>query len=1244
MFYPALYPFYRSDRQMKPLTHKGQALEKLLKKRLVFLDGAMGTMIQKHKLVEEDFRGSLFKNHTKDLQGNNDLLTLTRPEIRKDIHKQYLLAGSDIIETNTFSGTCIAQDDYGFKDDVVYEVNFQSAKIALDAVKEVKILHPERELFVAGSLGPTNKTASMSPDVNDPSFRAVTFDQLVDAYYKQADALVKGGVDILLVETVFDSLNCKAALFALEKLFDTLPERLPVMISVTITDNSGRTLSGQTTEGYWNSIKHINPLSVGINCALGAKEMRPYIQELSKLANCYISCYPNAGLPNPLSDTGYDEKPEDTSSFLLDYAESQFVNMVGGCCGTTPDHIKAIVDLLKNKPPRLLPKIEPYLALSGLEPFNVKGEKAPFVMVGERTNVMGSPKFSRLIKEGLFDEALVVARQQVENGANVIDINFDEGLIDSEESMVKFLNLIGSEPDICKVPIMIDSSKWSVIEAGLKCIQGKGVVNSISLKEGEDEFKRKAELVKRYGAAVIVMAFDEKGQAATKDHKVQICQRAYKILTTQVGFAPEDIIFDPNILTVATGIDEHNNYAVDFIEAVRVIKATCPGARTSGGVSNISFSFRGNNIVREAMHSCFLYHTIRAGLDMGIVNAGMLEVYENIEPNLKQKVEDVLLNKHPQATDNLIDCAEGFKGQSKEKTIKDEKWRTWDVKKRIEHALVKGLVEHIESDTEEARAQLKQPLDVIEGPLMDGMKVVGQLFGDGKMFLPQVVKSARVMKRAVAYLQPFMDAEKSQTATTIRGKVLMATVKGDVHDIGKNIVGVVLACNNYEVIDMGVMVPSEEILKRALEERVDVIGLSGLITPSLDEMIHIAKEMKRLKLDIPLIIGGATTSRLHTAVKIAPEYNEVIDHVLDASLVIGVCNEILNPKTKDSYKKSLKENQKKWRDGHLATKKKKQYAPLIEANKSFALDWSNYTPIKPKQLGVHVIPHISLREVVTYIDWSPFFWTWDLKGLYPKIFEHKKWGEQAEKLYNDAQILLKTIVDKGIFKPKAVVGLWPAQSVGNDVQIFNPQNTTEPLDTFYFLRQQAKKDSGVYKCLSDFVAPKTSGLMDYFGAFAITSGPEVQEYAKTFEDKNDDYSSLMVKALGDRVAEALAEYIHKKVRLSWYAEGENYTPKELIKESYQGIRPAPGYPACPDHLEKKRLWALLNVEANIGITLTPSCAMTPASSVSGYYFAHPESKYINVGLLSKDQIENYAQRTGRTLKDVEKWLQPNLGY
>lgn len=1241
-----------SELDKQRLSDRTHLLHSLMKKRILYLDGAMGTMIQGYKLQEKDFRGERFKNHSSDLKGNNELISITNPGIIKEIHKSFLSAGCDIIETNTFSANRISQADYQLES-ITSELNKASAQLAREAVEEFEQANPKRKCFVAGALGPTNRTASISPDVNDPGFRAVTFNDLVDVYYEQASALVQGGVDVLLPETTFDTLNLKAAIFAIEKLFEEIGIRLPVMLSFTITDASGRTLSGQTVEAFWNSIRHAKPFSVGINCALGAKEMRPYIQELSKLADCYISCYPNAGLPDPLSDTGYSESPQQTASALEEFAQSGFVNLIGGCCGTTPEHLAKIIQKTSTQKPRKIPQISPAMKLSGLEAFNIGSQTVDFVMVGERTNVTGSPRFKKLITEGNLDEALGVARQQIENGAVVIDINFDEGLLDSQALMTKFLNLVASEPDISRVPIMIDSSKWSVIEAGLQCLQGKGIVNSISLKEGEDIFLEQARKIQKYGAAVVIMAFDEKGQAATKDDKVRICKRAYDLLVKELNFDPQDIIFDPNILTVATGIEEHNDYAVAFIEAVREIKKQCPGARTSGGLSNISFSFRGNNPVREAMHSAFLYHATKAGLDMAIVNAGMLEVYEEIDPELLKAVEDVLLNRHPEATENLIEIAERFKSTAQKKEKETLNWREESVEERLSYSLIKGIVDFIEDDTEEARQKFDKPLQVIEGPLMDGMKVVGQLFGEGKMFLPQVVKSARVMKRAVAYLEPYMEQESKELGLEGEGKakIVLATVKGDVHDIGKNIVGVVLACNGYDVHDMGVMVPTEKILSKAKEIKADIIGLSGLITPSLDEMVDVAAEMKRQGFTTPLLIGGATTSRSHTAIKIAPKYDGLSCHVLDASLVVNVCSKLLGENKNETkrYISEMKQAQHSQRERFYQNADADKYlVSLAEAReKAFQTDWNKIEISKPDVLGLQKIEGVPLSELVEYIDWSPFFWTWELKGVYPQILSHQQHGKQATELFKDAQRILEEIVNHNWFSPKAVYGLWPANSDGDDVELFDDPKNKKLLEKFYFLRQQKKKDSAdaPYYCLADFVAPKTSGRLDYCGGFAVTAGQEVEDYAHRFKTQNDDYSAIIVQALGDRIAEALSEWLHLHVRRMWgYGKDEKLNVEEIIKENYRGIRPAIGYPSVPDHSQKLGLWRLLKVEENIGISLTESFAMNPPSSVSGLYFGHPHCRYFNLGKVNKEQIKDYASRMGREIEEVEKLLQPVLSY
>ncbi|MDB6121666.1 MAG: metH [Pedosphaera sp.] len=1223
-------------------TNRADELQRLLRERIVIIDGAMGTMIQQYKLDEAAFRGDRFKDWHKDLKGNNDLLNVTQPHIIQEIHQKYLEAGADIIETNTFNSQAISLADYKMEN-LAYELSKAGAECARKAADTIMAAQQGRVCFVAGAMGPTTKTSSISTDVNNPAARGATYDELVQAYYDQARGLVDGGADILLVETIFDTLNSKAAFFAIEKLYEELGYRLPIMASVTfIQAGSNRGVTGQTVEAFWNSISHVPLVSVGMNCALGPKEMRALIEELANVAPVYMSAYPNAGLPNPLLPTGFPETPESLAPQLRDWAENGWLNIVGGCCGTTPPHIKAIADAVRGLKPREVPKVESYLRLSGLEALTVRPD-TNFVNIGERTNVTGSPKFSKLILEGKYEEALSIAKQQVENGAQVIDINMDEGMLDSEKAMTHFLNLIASEPDIARVPIMVDSSKWSVIEAGLKCIQGKGVVNSISLKEGEEKFKQQAKLVRRYGAAVVVMAFDEKGQADTFERKTEVCKRSYDILTKEVGFLPQDIIFDPNILTVATGMEEHNNYAVDFINATRWIKQNLPLAKVSGGISNISFSFRGNNTVREAMHSAFLYHAIKAGLDMGIVNAGMLEVYEEIPKELLELVEDVLLNRRPDATERLIKFADSVKQKGKVEVIADE-WRKGTVEERLSHALVKGIVDFIDIDTEEARQKYDKPIMVIEGPLMAGMNVVGDLFGSGKMFLPQVVKSARVMKKAVAYLMPFMEAEKKASGNhQAQGKILMATVKGDVHDIGKNIVGVVLGCNNYEVIDLGVMVSSEKILTTARELKVDMIGLSGLITPSLDEMAHVAKEMKRQGFELPLLIGGATTSRAHTSVKIAPNYNQAVVHVLDASRAVGVVGQLINPKLAPAFLQKNREEQEKLRQQHAAQRDTK---PLLKIEKArerrTKIDWKASDIATPAFTGVRVLENVPLEELVPFIDWSPFFHTWELRGRYPSILDDPK----AKELFDDAQELLQRIVKEKLFTARAVYGFFPANNVGDDIELYTDESRTKVLTTFHTLRQQMDKPSDQFNhALADFVAPKSSGLQDYLGAFAVTTGHGVDELAKQFEKDHDDYNSIMAKALADRLAEAFAEYLHKKAREEWgYGRTENLSNEDLIKEKYRGIRPAAGYPACPDHTEKGILWKLLDVENKAGIKLTESYAMWPASSVSGLYFAHPESKYFGVGKIDRDQVSDYHLRKQMDLSTVERWLSPNLNY
>jgi len=1219
-----------------------------LEKRILIIDGAMGTMIQRYVLSEEDFRGERFKDHPCDVKGNNDLLNLTRPDIIKEIHTEYLKAGTDIIETNTFSTQRISLADYQMEE-LDYEMSFEGAKIAKEAVNEFMAAYPDRKCFVAGAVGPTNRTLSISPDVNDPGFRALTFDELVDAYYEQVRGLVDGGSDVLLIETIFDTLNAKAAIFSIKKYEEVIGRKIEIMISGTITDASGRTLSGQTAEAFLNSVIHANPLSIGFNCALGAKDMRPHIEELSAKAGCYVSAYPNAGLPNEFG--AYDEMPHETAHLVEDFIQHGFVNIVGGCCGTTPEHISCIAAKAKNVAPRKIPVLAPYMRLSGLEPVTITPESI-FVNIGERTNITGSPKFSKLILSGDFEAALTVARQQVEGGAQVIDVNMDEGMIDSEASMTKFLNLIASEPDISKLPIMVDSSKWTVIEAGLKCLQGKGIVNSISLKEGEDKFRESARKIMDYGAAVVVMAFDEQGQADNFERRKEICKRSYDILVNEIGFPPQDIIFDPNILTVATGLEEHNNYAVDFINATRWIKENLPYAKVSGGVSNISFSFRGNNTVREAMHSAFLYHAIQAGLDMGIVNAGMLEVYQEIPPELLVLVEDVLLNRCEDATERLVEYADTIKSKGKE-IVRDEEWRKEPVESRLSHALVKGIIEYLDDDVEEARQKYARPIQVIEGPLMDGMNIVGDLFGAGKMFLPQVVKSARVMKKAVAYLLPFIEQEKldnpDQDQNSSAGRVLMATVKGDVHDIGKNIVGVVLACNNFEIVDMGVMVPAQEIIKKAKEINADIIGLSGLITPSLDEMVHFAKEMEREGFTIPLIIGGATTSRIHAAVKVAPHYSGPAIHVLDASRSVTVCSTLMNKDLREEYAAGIRAEYDKAREAHLNKRSDKRFKTLEEARTNgFKIDPLLIAPA-PAFTGTKVFEDFPLEELVPYIDWTPFFQTWELRGSYPRILEDKVVGDEAKKLFADAQALLKRIVEEKLLTAKGVIGFWPANAVGDDIVLQVPQENAEEASevVIHTLRQQAEKvDGQPYYALSDFVAQKDSGVPDYFGGFAVTTGIGCDELVAEFEAVYDDYNSIMAKALADRLAEAFAEKMHELVRKEYwgYAPEESLSNEALIKEEYAGIRPAPGYPACPEHTEKGTLFELLDAENKIGLRLTESYAMYPTAAVSGFYFAHPQSRYFGLGKITKDQIDDYAVRKNMPVEEVERWLSPNLAY
>jgi 5-methyltetrahydrofolate--homocysteine methyltransferase len=1221
-------------------------IKDLLHDRILILDGAMGTMIQSHNLTEDDYRGEQFQDYHADLQGNNDLLTLTQPELIKDIHRSFLEAGSDIIETNTFNSTSISQADYDMAY-LAYELNVKAAQNAREVADEVTQQNPDKPRLVAGAVGPTNKTLSLSPDVEDPGYRAITFDQLKEAYSEQIRGLADGGVDILLVETIFDTLNAKAAIYAIHKHAEETGQELPVMISGTIVDQSGRTLSGQTTEAFWISVSHTkNLLSIGLNCSLGSDQMRPYIEELASIADCHTSLYPNAGLPDEMGE--YNETPEFMADQMRDYAKSDFVNLVGGCCGTTPEHIQAITEAAEECTPRQIPEQEPYLRLSGLEPLVVRPD-TNFVNIGERTNVMGSRKFKRLIKNEKYEEALSVARQQVENGAQIIDINMDEGMLESKEVMVNFLQLIAAEPDISRVPVMIDSSKWSVLKAGLKTTQGKCVVNSISMKEGEEAFKEQAREILNFGGAVVVMGFDEQGQADSYERRIEIAERAYNILTKEVGFAPQDIIMDPNILTVATGIEAHNNYAVDFIEAAGWIKGNLPLAKVSGGLSNISFSFRGNNKVREAMHAAFLYHAIQAGLDMAIVNAGQLEVYEQIPDKLQELVEDVLLNRRDDATERLVDYAEEIKQDDTEDEEKIEEWRQEPVEKRIEHALVKGIVDHIVDDVEEARQKNDHPIEVIEGPMMSGMDVVGDLFGSGKMFLPQVVKSARVMKKGVAHLIPFIEEEKEKNKNSKpKAKVLLATVKGDVHDIGKNIVAVVLRCNNFDVIDLGVMVPADKILEEARQNNVDIIGLSGLITPSLDEMVHVAKELKREEFQQPLLIGGATTSRMHTAVKIEPNYNKPVVHVLDASRSVSVTGNLISQTLRDEFVKKKENEYLKLRKQHESRSSRKTYLSLDEARANATdIDWSDTDVKKPKKIGQQIFDNYPLEEIRDYIDWGPFFIAWQMKGSFPAVLEDEKYGEEARKLFDDANALLDKIIDQKLLKAQAVLGLYPANAVGDDIELYTDENRSEILTTFHTLRQQAQKRRGQpNKALADFVAPKESGIPDYMGSFAVTTGIGAPELVKQFEEDHDDYNAILTKALADRLAEAFTELLHEKVRKTiWgYAPDEDFDNRGLIREKYTGIRPAPGYPAQPDHTEKRMLFDLLDAQENADIHLTEHYAMHPAASVSGLYFSHPESDYFNVGNFQKDQIEDYARRKGMSVEEIERWLSSNLSY
>ncbi|MGI9889497.1 methionine synthase [Vibrio chagasii] len=1218
-----------------------QKIDALLKQRILLIDGGMGTMIQDYKLEEQDYRGERFADWHSDLKGNNDLLVLTQPKLIKDIHSQYLEAGADILETNTFNATTIAMADYDMES-LSEEINFAAAKLAREAADEWTAKTPGKPRFVAGVLGPTNRTCSISPDVNDPGYRNVSFDELVEAYSESTRALIKGGSDLILIETIFDTLNAKACAFAVESVFEEVGITLPVMISGTITDASGRTLSGQTTEAFYNALRHVKPISFGLNCALGPDELREYVGEMSRISESYVSAHPNAGLPNAFGE--YDLSPEDMAEHVKEWAESGFLNLIGGCCGTTPEHIRQMAEAVEGIAPRQLPDLPVSCRLSGLEPLTIAKESL-FVNVGERTNVTGSARFKRLIKEELYDEALSVAREQVENGAQIIDINMDEGMLDAEACMVKFLNLCASEPEISKVPVMVDSSKWEVIEAGLKCIQGKGIVNSISLKEGKEKFVEQAKLVRRYGAAVIVMAFDEVGQADTRERKVEICTNAYNILVDEVGFPPEDIIFDPNIFAVATGIEEHNNYAVDFIDAVGDIKRDLPHAMISGGVSNVSFSFRGNNYVREAIHAVFLYHCFKNGMDMGIVNAGQLEIYDNVPEDLRDAVEDVVLNRREDSTERLLDMAteylERAVGKVEDKSALE--WRTWSVEKRLEHSLVKGITDFIVEDTEEARVNSARPIEVIEGPLMDGMNVVGDLFGAGKMFLPQVVKSARVMKQAVAHLEPFINASKEVGASN--GKILLATVKGDVHDIGKNIVGVVLQCNNYDIIDLGVMVSCEKILKVAKEENVDIIGLSGLITPSLDEMVHVAKEMERQGFKLPLLIGGATTSKAHTAVKIEQNYSEPVVYVNNASRAVGVCTSLLSEELKPAFVEKLDLDYERVRDQHNRKKPRTKPVTLEQARANkVAIDWDAYTPPAPAKPGVHVFNDFDVATLRNYIDWTPFFMTWSLVGKYPAILDHEEVGEEAKRLFKDANELLDRVEKEKLLEARGMCAMFPANSVGDDIEVYTDESRTKVLKVLHNLRQQTEKPKGFNYCLSDYIAPKESGKADWIGGFAVTGGIGERELADEYKDNGDDYNAIMIQAVADRLAEAFAEYLHQEVRKDiWgYAPDEDLSNDDLIREKYQGIRPAPGYPACPEHTEKGALWELMDVEKTIDMSLTSSYAMWPGASVSGMYFSHPDSRYFAIAQIQQDQVDSYADRKGWDMLEAEKWLGPNI--
>ncbi|OBU39554.1 methionine synthase [Photobacterium phosphoreum] len=1215
-------------------------LHKRLEQQILIIDGGMGTMIQGYKLDEQDYRGQRFSDWHADLKGNNDLLVLTQPQLIKDIHLEYLEAGADILETNTFNATTIAMADYDMES-LSAEINFAAATLAREAADEWTAQTPNKPRFVAGVLGPTNRTCSISPDVNDPGFRNVTFDELVIAYSESTHALIKGGVDIILIETIFDTLNAKACAFAVTGVFEELGYELPVMISGTITDASGRTLSGQTTEAFYNSLRHVKPISFGLNCALGPDELRQYVAELSRISECAVSAHPNAGLPNAFGE--YDLEADEMAEHIKEWAQQGFLNLVGGCCGTTPEHIRQMYQVTKNIKPRVLPEIKIACRLSGLEPLTIEAESL-FVNVGERTNVTGSARFKRLIKDELYDEALDVARQQVESGAQIIDINMDEGMLDAQAAMVRFLNLCATEPDIAKVPIMVDSSKWEIIEAGLKCVQGKPIVNSISLKEGKENFITQAKLLRRYGAAVIVMAFDEVGQADTRERKIEICTNAYHILVDEIGFPAEDIIFDPNIFAIATGIEEHNNYAVDFIEAVADIKRTLPHAMISGGVSNVSFSFRGNNPVREAIHAVFLYYCFKNGMDMGIVNAGQLAIYDDLSDELRNAVEDVVLNRRDDSTDRLLDIAANYRDSGaveEDRTLQE--WRSWPVEKRLEHALVKGITEFIVEDTELARVNADKPLEVIEGPLMAGMNVVGDLFGEGKMFLPQVVKSARVMKQAVAHLEPYINAEKQAGYTN--GKILLATVKGDVHDIGKNIVGVVLQCNNYEIIDLGVMVSCDKILQVAQEQNVDIIGLSGLITPSLDEMVYVAKEMQRRGFEVPLLIGGATTSKAHTAVKIEQNYQQPVVYVSNASRAVGVCSALLSEQQKPAFVERLAAEYDIVREQHARKKPRTPPVSLDQARaNAVVLDWDNYTPPAPRKAGVHTFTDFPVAKLRQYIDWTPFFMTWSLSGKYPTILRHEVVGVEATKLFADANQILDDIELTGMIKANGVCGLFPANNIGDDIEVYTDETRTEVLTVLHGLRQQTKKPKGPNYCLSDYIAPKESGKADWIGAFAVTGGIGEYDIADQFKAQGDDYNAIMVQAVADRLAEAFAECMHQMVRKQiWgYAADEDLSNDDLIREKYQGIRPAPGYAACPEHTEKGPIWQLLDAEANTGMVLTESYAMWPGAAVSGWYFSHPDARYFAVAQIQQDQLESYADRKGWDLTEAEKWLGPNL--